>query len=95
MLVLSAAWQLADAAATTLGEALRAAGDTTFCLWARVAIAWLVFVPGSLLAVRTLHLGEVGAMFALFLYLALLAVTLTLRFRNGAWKRLVLVEAGV
>ena len=33
--ILSAAWQLFDAAVTTLAEALRAAGDTAFTLWAR------------------------------------------------------------
>jgi multidrug resistance protein, MATE family len=92
MLSLSAAWQLFDSAATTLAEALRAAGDTAFTLWARLALAWMVFVPGSFYTVRVLHAGEVGAMLWLVAYLGLLAGILYLRFRAGSWRRIQLVE---
>jgi MATE family, multidrug efflux pump len=51
-LMFSAAWQLFDAAAATLGEALRAAGDTAFTLWARTLLAWAMFAPG---AYNTVH----------------------------------------
>ena len=53
MLILSAAWQLFDAAVTTLAEALRAAGDTAFTLWARTIIAWGIFTPGAYFSVAT------------------------------------------
>lgn len=92
MLMLSAAWQLFDSAATTLAEALRAAGDTQFTLYARLAIAWFVFVPGTLLTVRPGASGDVIAMGWLVGYLALLALVLFLRFRSGAWRSLELVE---
>lgn len=91
MLMLSAAWQLFDAAAMTLAEALRAAGDTAFTLWARVVIAWAVFVPGAYISVRELGGGAVVAMLWLVLYLALLAAVLFLRFRSGAWRKFDLV----
>jgi MATE family multidrug resistance protein len=93
ILVLSAAWQLFDAAVNTTGEALRAAGDTTFLLAARVAVAWLIFVPGSYVSVRVWHWGPLGAASWLMAYLVLLAVLLYLRFRGGAWRSLQLVEA--
>ena len=92
MLTLSAAWQLFDSAATTLAEALRAAGDTAFTLWARLALAWAVFVPGSFYTVHVLKAGETGAMWWLVAYLGLLAGILFLRFRTGAWRRIQLVE---
>jgi MATE family multidrug resistance protein len=92
MLQLSAAWQLFDAAATTLAEALRAAGDTTFTLWARLALAWLVFVPGAWFSVRRFGAGEVAAMLWLVVYIGGLALVLFLRFRGGAWRRFSLVE---
>jgi MATE family multidrug resistance protein len=95
LLVLSAAWQLFDAAAATLAEALRAAGDTVFTLWARVAVAWLVFVPGSWITVRVMGGGDVAAVSWMVAYLALLAGVLWLRFRSGAWRRLQLVEPGL
>jgi MATE family multidrug resistance protein len=92
MLLLSAAWQVFDATASALGEALRAAGDTAFVLWMRLAIAWGVFAPASFLGVRALGGGDLTAVGSLVLYLALLALALLLRFRNGAWRRIQLVE---
>ncbi|MGZ6141331.1 MAG: MATE family efflux transporter, partial [Myxococcaceae bacterium] len=93
MLLLSAAWQLFDAAAATLAEALRAAGDTAVTMWARIALAWLVFAPGSWISVHRLGGGEMVAVGWLVLYLGLLALLLWLRFRSGAWRRLELVPA--
>jgi MATE family multidrug resistance protein len=95
MLLLSVAWQLFDAGASVLAEALRAAGDTVFTLWARVAIAWLVFAPGSWVSVRLLGGNDAVAVAWLAGYIALLAIVLLLRFRSGAWRRIVLVEPAV
>ena len=92
MLLLSVGWQLFDAAASVLAEGLRAAGDTTFTLWARVVIAWAVFAPGSWISVRVLGGGDTAAVGWLVAYLALLALVLLARFRAGAWRRIVLVE---
>jgi MATE family multidrug resistance protein len=91
LLALSAAWQLFDAAVASLAESLRAAGDTAFTLWARVVVAWALFVPGSWITVRVLGGGELAAVSWLVLYLAALASTLLLRFRSGAWRRIELV----
>ena len=92
MLRLSAAWQVFDASAMTLAEALRAAGDTSFTLWARLVIAWAVFVPGSWYTVRVLGGGDIAAMVWIVAYLVLLAGVLLWRFRGGAWQRIELVE---
>jgi len=92
MLLLSAAWQIFDAGATTLAESLRAAGDTVFTMWVRVAIAWAFFAPGSYVSVRVLGAGDLVAVAWLVLYLAVLALVLFLRFRGGAWRRIELVE---
>lgn len=92
MLMLSAAWQLFDATVGTLAEALRAAGDTAFTMWARTILAWVIFMPGSYVTVRHLGGGEVGAMLWVVAYMGMLAAVLALRFRSGAWRRLDLVE---
>jgi MATE family multidrug resistance protein len=91
LLALSAAWQLFDAAVAALAESLRAAGDTTFTLWARVVVAWALFVPGSWITVRVAGAGDLAAVSWLVLYLAALALVLWLRFRAGAWRRIELV----
>jgi Na+-driven multidrug efflux pump len=92
MLMVSAAWQLFDAVSMSVAEALRGAGDTLFPMIARVAIAWLVFVPGSYLSVRYLHWGDVGATSWLVAYLGLLAVVVIFRFRSGRWRTFELVN---
>ncbi len=92
MLMVSTAWQLFDAAVSTFAESLRAAGDTLFPLMARLMIAWLIFVPGSLISVRVFHVGEVGAAVWLVIYMALLSAVLVWRFRRGTWRTLQLTE---
>ncbi len=93
MLMVSAAWQLFDAVATTLAEALRAAGDTTFPLLARLVIAWMIFVPGSLISVKFYGWGDASATCWIVAYLGLLAAALLWRFRSGAWKHVQLLES--
>jgi MATE family multidrug resistance protein len=90
MLVLSAAWQLFDAGATVLTEALRAAGDTAFTMWARVVVAWAIWAPGSWISVRVLGAGDAVAVAWFVFYLFVLALALLLRFRSGAWRRIAL-----
>lgn len=90
MLQISAAWQAFDATAITLSEVLRAAGDTTWPMLARVALAWLVFLPTGIVSVMVLGAGVVGAMLCLVGYLAILAGLLLWRFRSGAWRRIEL-----
>ena len=92
MLMVSAAWQVFDATATSLAECLRAAGDTLYPLVVRLLIAWLVFVPGAWFTVRSFGGGEVGAMVWLVIYIGLLALVLLLRFRSGKWRTMELIE---
>ncbi len=92
MLMVSAAWQLFDAVGMTVAEALRGAGDTLFPMGARIALAWLVFVPGSYLSVRVFGWGDVGATSWLVAYLGLLALVVLLRFRAGSWRTVQLTS---
>jgi MATE family, multidrug efflux pump len=92
MLALSAAWQVFDALGLTVGEALRAAGDTAWCMWARLLAAWTVFVPVAWWAVTLRHGGPLAAIGVTIFYLAVLACAFLWRFRSGAWRRIELVE---
>lgn len=91
MLGLSAVWQLFDAANITLSEALRSAGDTTWCMAARLVLAWLVFTPASWLAVLAFGGGVYTVMIALMGYLGLLALAFGWRFTSGKWREIDLV----
>jgi MATE family multidrug resistance protein len=94
MLVAAGAWQVFDAAGITLSEALRAAGDTAFCLWARLLFAWLFFVPLTLVWALVLRGGPVESVVGIVIYLAALAAAFYWRFRRGAWRRIDLTGRG-
>jgi len=91
LLPIGAAWQLFDAVALCVGEALRAAGDTAWSLWARLIVAWLLFTPVSMLGVYRLGGGPAFAMWCVVGYMAILSALLLWRFRSGAWSRIELV----
>lgn len=90
LLPLSAAWQLFDALAMTLSEALRAAGDTVWTLWARIVVAWAFFVPGSWYWIHHSAGGGAAAVWSIVGYVAALAGVFLWRFRGGAWRRIEL-----
>ncbi|HSU38744.1 MAG TPA: hypothetical protein VLJ38_04220 [Polyangiaceae bacterium] len=91
MLGVSVAWQLFDAAGLTLSEALRAAGDTFFCMLARIVLAWGAFVPAAFFLARSRNAGAVSMMLCLTGYIVLLALTFGARFGSGRWRHIVLV----
>ena len=91
MLMFAAVWQLFDALIMTMGEALRAAGDTVWCMNARILLAWFVFTPAAWAAVFLFGGGVNTVMFSLIAYLAILALTLSLRFRSGRWKNIDII----
>jgi MATE family multidrug resistance protein len=91
MLVFSAFWQLFDALNLTIGEALRAAGDTVWCMWARIVLAWFVFTPSAWIAVFVLGGGVATVMTSLVTYVALLSLVLCLRFASGRWRSIELL----
>jgi MATE family multidrug resistance protein len=92
MLMLSAAWQVFDALGLTVGEALRAAGDTAWCMWMRLVSAWTVFVPVAWYVVTVRGGGPAAVVGVTVFYVALLALAFLWRFATGAWRRIQLVE---
>jgi multidrug resistance protein, MATE family len=91
LLILSAFWQLFDALVLTFSEALRAAGDTTWCMLARIIVAWLVFTPAAWLLVRVWGGDITTMMLSLIGYIVLLALTFGWRFASQRWQKIDLV----
>lgn len=92
MLMMSAIWQLFDGLGLTVSETLRAAGDTTWCMVARIVVAWFVFTPVAWAAVLVYRGGVITMMIALIAYIAVLAAVMGLRFASGRWRTIELVE---
>ncbi len=92
MLRVAALWGIFDASAMTLTEALRGAGDTLVPMLVRLALAWLLFAPGSYVTRYWFDWGDVATLSWVVVHLAALAGILFLRFRLGAWRRIDLVE---
>jgi multidrug resistance protein, MATE family len=88
LLLVSTIWQLFDAISISLSEALRAAGDTAWCMWARIVLAWFLFVPLSATLVLYVGVGPVGAITCFVVYLAVLAMLMAYRYRSGAWRNI-------
>jgi multidrug resistance protein, MATE family len=95
MLTLAAVWQLFDGIGLTLSEVLRAAGDTSWTMAARIALAWGVFIPLAWGAVLWRGGGVVTLMLVLIVYIALLAGALAWRFASGRWRKIELIEPDV
>jgi multidrug resistance protein, MATE family len=92
MLMVSAAWQLFDATAMAFSEILRAAGDTTYPLVARLLVAWLFFLPGAYVHQQFFGLNDVTAMIWIVAYLGLLAIVMWRRFASNKWREVQLIE---
>jgi len=93
LLAISAAWQLFDAAVMAISEALRAAGDTAWVLWARVGLAWVVWLPLSLWVIHGVGGGPPEATACMVVYFVALALAVAWRFRSGAWRHIDLTGA--
>ena len=91
MLTMAAIWQLFDALALTFSEALRAAGDTAWCMGARIVLAWFLFTPLAWALVFWLEGGVITVMVSLIAYIAALALAFAARFASGAWRKIDLV----
>lgn len=91
LLAISVLWQWFDAVVSVCGEFLRAAGDTLWCLLARLIIAWAFFLPCSILVVFRWGGQHEAAMYCVVAYLGITAVALSYRFYTGRWRTIQLV----
>jgi multidrug resistance protein, MATE family len=90
ILKLVALYQIIDAVAIVMGGALNGAGDTTYTMFVRGVLAWLLFLPTAWLLIFRVDGGIGGAWIAACVYLVGLAIAYFIRFRSGQWKLLEL-----
>lgn len=86
-----ATYALFDCLNLTFSFALRGAGDTRFVTWVALALAWPIMVLPTYAAWR-LGWGLSWAWTFASLYIVLLALTFLLRFRQGKWRSMRVIE---
>jgi len=99
VLWLAAIYQFFDGMHLASGLCLRGAGDAFVPAALVIVLSWFVFIPlahaltfapgqGWFHFLPQAGMGSVGGWLALDIYVFLLGVTLFLRWRSGAWKRI-------
>lgn len=92
LLVMMAAWGIFDAANVVLSGALKGAGDTKFVMYFAIIGGWLLLVPAELILILHYHCTVETAWLVLCLYVVFLAAGYFIRFRNGRWKQIEVIE---
>jgi MATE family multidrug resistance protein len=106
MVWIAAIYQAFDALHLGSSFCLRGAGDTRFAALALLLLSWGVFVPLAHTLTFTpaqawvsglpqAGLGATGGWIAITVYISLLGLTLLLRWRSGAWRRIQLATGAV
>ncbi len=101
LLWIAAGYQLFDGLNISSGSCLRGAGDVRIPAIMVLALSWSLFVPlAHILSFKPgggwvdwlpqFGLGAVGGWFAALAYICCLGSMLLLRWRSGAWRRVVL-----
>jgi MATE family multidrug resistance protein len=101
LLWIAAGYQLFDGLNIASGACLRGAGDVRIPAGMVLILSWSLFVPlAHILSFKPgagwvdwlpqLGLGAVGGCFAALIYICCLGTMLFLRWRSGAWRRVVL-----
>lgn len=67
------------------------AGDTRFVMWTSVIVGWTLFVPPVYLTISVFHGGLILAWVWATLYIVLLGLVYSWRFRRGEWKKIDMV----
>ncbi len=92
LLVMLAIWGIADATAIILSGALKGAGDTHFVMYFQSAVAWGFLVVGQLLIVFVFEGGVYASWMCTLVYIIILGIGFTLRFRSSRWKSIDLLD---
>ena len=92
LLVMLAIWGIADATAIILSGALKGAGDTHFVMYFQSAVAWGFLVVGQLLIVFVFEGGVYASWTCTLVYIIILGIGFTLRFRSSRWKSIDLLD---
>jgi MATE family multidrug resistance protein len=82
-----------DAMNLIFSSAIKGAGDTRFIMWTIAAISLGTMIIPTYLAIEVFDAGIYTAWFLVTLYGCLLGVAFMLRYRQGKWKKMRVIES--
>jgi len=88
-----AAFSFFDALNLVFSSAIKGAGDTRFIMWTIAALCFGLMILPIYIAVEVLGAGIYAAWTIATVYVAALGVAFMLRYRQGKWKRMRVIEA--
>ncbi|MEX2115106.1 MAG: MATE family efflux transporter [Pirellulales bacterium] len=92
LLRLVALYSIFDATAVVFSSAIRGAGDTRFAMYLSVTLGAFLLVLPTVYAVRHGSAGFLTSWYAVVAFLFALAVGFVLRFQQGRWKTMRVIE---
>nr|WP_181438746.1 MATE family efflux transporter [Paenibacillus sambharensis] len=93
LIMISAFLQLFDGLLNIYAGGLRGTGDTRFLLIISFVLGLFVFVPTAYLAIFIFKWGSIGAWVALYSYLVLFGLAVTIRFYRTNWSTVTIRES--
>ncbi|HUX19679.1 MAG TPA: MATE family efflux transporter [Spirochaetia bacterium] len=88
-----ALYSIFDALNLTFGSGIKGAGDTRFVVLANLVLSVGVLIIPASLIILVFHGGMFGAWVVATAYVSFLGIVFYLRFRNGAWKKMRVIES--
>jgi MATE family multidrug resistance protein len=82
-----------DALNLIFSAAIKGAGDTRFIMWTIAALSLGVMILPTYIAVQILGAGIYTAWTLATLYVCALGLAFLLRYRQGKWKKMRVIEA--
>jgi MATE family multidrug resistance protein len=90
-----AAFSFFDALNLIFSSAIKGAGDTRFIMWTIGALSLGVMIIPVYVAVEVVGAGIYAAWTVATVYVSALGMAFMLRYRQGKWKRMRVIEAGI
>ncbi len=87
-----AVYSIFDTMNIVFSSALKGAGDTKFVMYMTVIIGWAIMVIPTYVSITVFNLGIMACWICATLFVITLGIGFTLRFLNGKWKTMLVIE---
>ena len=87
-----AVYSIFDTMNIIFSSALKGAGDTKFVMYMTVIIGWVVMVIPTYVSITVFNFGIMACWICATLFVITLGIGFTLRFLNGKWKTMLVIE---